>query len=207
MISDTNSLSNNKLICYTFSINSTKEEAMRPTMLMNHLDEEGLKQQMKASADREQFQRWQAIFLTSKGLTSAVVADYVGTTKGTVHQWVYQYNHHGPNGMLLQGRGGRRFGLLTLEEERDLLEQARSKAEQGRILTAYALTDHIEKKTGKVVSGDYLYDVLHRHGWRKVMPRPRHPKANKEKQEEFKKNCRSWWQAPQKTSTKKTLGQ
>jgi transposase len=180
---------------------------MRPTKLINHLDEEGLKKQMKASANREQFQRWQAIFLTSKGLTSEVVAEYVGTTKGTVHQWVHQYNHNGPNGILLQGRGGRRFGLLTLEEERNLLEQVRSKAEQGRILTACAIKFHIEEKTGKEVSEDYLYDVLHRHEWRKVMPRSRHPKADSAKQEEFKKNSRSWWQAPQKTSTKKTHGQ
>jgi hypothetical protein len=36
------------------------------------------------------------------------------------------------------------------------------------------------------------------------MPRPQHPKADKEKQEEFKKNSRSWWQPPLKTSTKKT---
>ena len=180
---------------------------MRPTKLMNHFDEEGLKKQMKASADTDQFRRWQAIFLTSKGLTSKVVAEYVGTTKGTVHQWVHQYNHNGPNGILLQGRGGRRFGLLTLDEERDLLEQIRSKAEQGRIITACAIKFHIEEKTGKVVSEDYLYDVLHRHEWRKVMPRPRHPKADSKKQEEFKKNSRSWWQAPQKTSTKKTPGQ
>ena len=102
---------------------------MRPTKLMNHLDEAGLKKQMKASADREQFQRWQAIFLTSKGLRSEVVADYVGIAKGTIHQWVYQYNHNGPDGIFLQGRGGRRFGLLTLDEEKDLLEQIRSKAE------------------------------------------------------------------------------
>ncbi|NTW07681.1 MAG: hypothetical protein HGA29_07540 [Syntrophaceae bacterium] len=180
---------------------------MRPTKLINHLDAEGLKKQMKASTNREQFQRWQVIFLTSKGLTSEVVADYVGTTKGTVHQWVFQYNHHGPDGVLLQGRGGRRFGLLTLDEERNLLEQIRSKAEQGSIITASAVKVRIEEKTGKAVSEDYIYDVLHRHGWRKVMPRPRHPNADNEKQEEFKKNSRSWWQPPQKTSTKKIPGQ
>lgn len=180
---------------------------MRPTKLMNHLDEEGLKKQMKASADREQFQRWQAIFLTSKGLRSEVVADYVGIAKGTIHQWIYQYNHNGPAGIFLQGRGGRRFGLLSLDEEKNLLEQIRSKAEEGRILTAYAIRAHIEGKTRKAVSEDYIYDVLHRHGWRKVMPRPQHPKADKEKQVEFKKNSRSWWQAPQETSAKKTPDQ
>ena len=90
---------------------------MRPTQLMNHLDQDELKKRMKTSADREQFQRWQTIFLTGKGLSSEVVAEYVGCTKGTVHQWVYHYNHEGPDGFLLQGRGGRRFGLLTLDEE------------------------------------------------------------------------------------------
>ncbi|MCX5805780.1 MAG: winged helix-turn-helix domain-containing protein [Proteobacteria bacterium] len=29
--------------------------------------------------------------------------------------------------------------------------------------------------------------MLHRHGWRKVIPHLQHPKADKEKQEEFKK--------------------
>jgi transposase len=180
---------------------------MRPTKLTNHLDQDELRVRMKTSTDREQFQRWQSIFLTSKGLSSEVVAEYVGCTKGTVHQWVYQYNHAGPDGFLLQGRGGRRFGLLTLDEESSLLEQVRTQAERGRILTAYAVKVHIEERTGKAVSKDYLYDILHRHGWRKVMPRPQHPKADREKQEEFKKNFRSWWQPPRKTSAKKTTGQ
>ena len=41
---------------------------MRPTQLMNHLNQDELKKRMKTSADREQFQRWQTIFLTGKGL-------------------------------------------------------------------------------------------------------------------------------------------
>jgi hypothetical protein len=31
---------------------------------------------------------------------------------------------------------------------------------------------------------------LHRHGWRKVGPRPRHPKTNIKNQALFKKNSR-----------------
>ena len=58
---------------------------------------------------------------------------YEVVTKGTVHQWLYQYYHNGPDGLLLQGHEGRRFGLLIPDEERDLLEQVQSKAEQGNI--------------------------------------------------------------------------
>jgi transposase len=174
---------------------------------MNHLDQDELKKRMRASKEREQFQRWQSIFLTGKGLPSDVVAEYVGTTQGTVHQWVFEYNHGGPDGFLLRGRGGRRFGLLTIDDEKELLEQVQSVAQKGRILTAYAIKTKVEEKAGREVSKDYLYDILHRHGWRKVMPRPQHPKADKEQQEEFKKNSRSWWQPPRKSSTRRIQGQ
>lgn len=180
-----------------------KEDAMRPTKLINHLDQQELKKRMKASKDREQFQRWQSIFFTSKGLQADVVAEYVGTTQGTIHQWVYQYNHDGPEGFVLHGRGGRRFGHLTLNEEKAFLEQTISTAAKGMIITVFAIKTGLEKKVGKSVSKDYLYDILHRHGWRKVMPRPQHPKADTEKQGEFKKNFRSWWQPPRKSLSKR----
>jgi len=177
---------------------------MRKAILVNHLNQNEIRKRMGESKDREQFQRWQSIFLTSKGLQADTIAEYIGTTKGTVHQWVFQYNHNGPDGFLRQGRGGRRFGFLTLGEEAALLESMQSTAERGRVVTAFAIRVQIEEKVGKRVSKDYLYDLLHRHGWRKVMPRPQHPKADKEKQEEFKKNFRSWWQPPSKVSPKKT---
>ncbi|MGA2937216.1 MAG: winged helix-turn-helix domain-containing protein [Syntrophobacteraceae bacterium] len=56
------------------------------------------------------------------------------------------------------------------------------------------------------MSKDYLYDLLHRHDWRKVVPRLRRPKADVEKQEEFKKNSRSWWQPPPRASRRKIPG-
>jgi transposase len=91
---------------------------------------------------------------------------------------------------------GERFGLLPLDEEQTFLEGLRPTAGRGRILTAFAIQATLEEKIGRPVSEDYLYDLLHRHGWRKVMPRPHHPKADKEQQEDFKENFRSWWQPP-----------
>jgi transposase len=180
---------------------------MRSTTLVNHLNQDEIRDRMVRSKEREQYQRWQTIFLTSKGLQADIIAEYVGTTKGTVHQWVYQYNHDGPDGFTLQGRGGRRFGLLSLEEEAALLDSIRPRAEEGRILSAFAIKEQIEERLAKKVSKDYLYDLLHRHKWRKVMPRPQHPKADKEKQEEFKKNFRSWWQPPKKISVRRMTDQ
>jgi hypothetical protein len=107
---------------------------MRPTKLMNHLSQDEVKQRMKASRDRDQFRRWQSIFLTGKGLQADMVAEYVGTTKGTIHQWIYLYNHDGPEGLTLRGRGGRRSGFLSLDEERALLAQVLPLTGKGRII-------------------------------------------------------------------------
>jgi len=36
-----------------------------------------------------------------------------------------------------------------------------------------------EERVGKSVAPSTIYRMLERHGWRKVVPRPRHPKANR----------------------------
>jgi hypothetical protein len=38
--------------------------------------------------------------------------------------------------------------------------------------------------------------LLKRHGWRKPVPRPIHPKAQAEAQQEFKKTLRPAWKPP-----------
>jgi transposase len=46
----------------------------------------------------------------------------------------------------------------------------------------------LERHVGHSVHKTTVYRLLARHGWRKVVPRPFHKQAKKEKQEEFKKN-------------------
>jgi transposase len=57
------------------------------------------------------------------------------------------------------------------------------------VLVAKQLRKAVEQKIGHKVSDDYLWELLHRHGWRKKAPRPQHPKAEeaKENSEAFKK--------------------
>lgn len=179
---------------------------MRKTELRDHLEQAKIRKEMQECETREQFQRWQAIYLVSKGLRAEQVADYTGVTKGTIYQWVFQYNHEGPESFELKGRGGRRSGLMSFEEESRFLEGLRAEAERGEIVGAFLLRERLEEKLGHKVSKDYLYDLLHRHGWRKVVPRPRHPDADAEKQDQFKKNFRSWWQPLPRASRRRIPG-
>ncbi|MGA2938079.1 MAG: helix-turn-helix domain-containing protein, partial [Syntrophobacteraceae bacterium] len=86
---------------------------MSKTELKDHLEQAEIRKEMQVSESREQFQRWQAIYLVGKSLRVEQVAEYIGITKGTVYQWIFQYNHEGPESFQLRGRGGRRFGLMS----------------------------------------------------------------------------------------------
>ena len=96
---------------------------MRHTAVAGHLKPEEIKERMLSSESRQQFQRWQVIYITvAKRLKADEVGELVGVCTGTVHQWVHQYNHKGPDVLILQGRGGRRRELLSWNEEEELLE-------------------------------------------------------------------------------------
>ena len=65
---------------------------MRKATIVSHLKPEELKGYMLASKDRQQFQRWQVIFIMSTQKYRAdEVAELVGVTKGTVYQWVHTH--------------------------------------------------------------------------------------------------------------------
>ena len=48
-----------------------------------------------------------------------------------------------------------------------------------------------QEHLGYPVHASIVYRALHRQGWRKVQPRPQHPKTDAGVQEEFKKSFRN----------------
>lgn len=90
-----------------------------------------------------------------------------------------------------QGRkwGGRRYGYLTKEEERQFLSEFLDKAEHGGILVVSEIKRAFETLVGRKVSKTTIYRLLDRHGWRTIVPRSRHPNSNAEAQEGFKKTA------------------
>ena len=65
---------------------------------------------------------------------------------------------------------------MTKEEERALLEPFRKKAEEGQIIEVSEIKACYEQAVGHSIGGSQIYRVLQRQGWRKIMPRSRHPK-------------------------------
>lgn len=161
----------------------------QPSEIRSWLNRDELAQWVQEAPTRDVYKKRLAIWLTHIGPFHAQqVATMLQVSKQAVWLWVGQYNKVGPDGLVRQGRGGRRWSVLSWSDEEALLASFKQKAVNGQVLTAKHMWPQIQKKCGREISLAYVYGLLRRHGWRKIGPRPRHIKAEVSKQEEFKKN-------------------
>lgn len=79
---------------------------------------------------------------------------------------------------------------MTPEQERAFLEPFSVSGDAGGILEVSPIHKAHCAALGRDIPLSTTYRLLHRHGWRKIMPRPRHPKADQEAQADFKKMAR-----------------
>lgn len=90
--------------------------------------------------------------------------------------------------------GGVRHEVLPRDLEYEVMSGLEDMAGKGQIVVARQLKLAIEKRRGSRISLQTAYNILHRQGWRKVIPDKVHPKSDMEKQEAFKKkNFRRRW--------------
>ena len=77
---------------------------------------------------------------------------------------------------------------MSVEQEAKVLAKFEEEADAGHELTVNQIRQGLESELGKETSVAYAYRVLKRHGWRKVMPRPKHPKAAGKEEQDSSKN-------------------
>jgi transposase len=166
----------------------------RVTRAAAHLSVEEVKE--RARTDKRYWcrQRWLIIYTALVDpRPAAQIAQHVGVSVDTVHQVISKYNRFGVAAVETVGKGGRRNEYLTLEQEQQLLAPFFARAETGEIATAGQIKRAFEAQVGHQVDESTIYRLLTRHGWRKLVPRPVHPQASKEEQEQFKKTLRRRW--------------
>jgi transposase len=154
-----------------------------------HLSIEEVKARMKNDPRPWCRDRWLIIYNALVDPREAKdIAKHTGTSVSTVHNVISTYNRLGVAAVETPGKGGRRSEYLTVEEEREFLQPFFERAAKGEIATASQIKHEFEKRIGSKVHKTTIYRLLERHQWRKLVPRPSHPKANKEEQEQFKQD-------------------
>ena len=115
------------------------------------------------------------------------VAHATGFHEAYVSQLVAKYRDNG-----LEAISGNHYGgnhrNLSFEEETAILAPFKARAEKGELVEVSEIEAAYQQAVGHSIGTSQIYYVLHRHGWRKVMPRSRHPqKAGEEVIETSKK--------------------
>ncbi len=174
---------------------------MRILQLNNHLTTSELSGKLSSCSNTHHRSYWQILLSVSfnPNKKAEEYASFLGVTKSKVYKVVELYNKEGAGFTENLKWGGRRSETshMSFEDEKKMMNKLKIKANDGKILVAKHIRKIIETQVGKAVSDDYIWDLFKRHNWKKKMPRPEHPKHNKEAQEEFKKNSQKYWQPNQ----------
>ncbi len=164
----------------------------RITRAASHLSIDEVKERMKTERRPWVRQHWWIIYNALVGPRKAEeIALHTAISATTVHRVIARYNRLGPSAIELSEKGGRRHEYLTLEQEQACLEPFFVRAERGEIATVEQIQQAFEAEVKQKVHVNTIYRLLHRHGWRKLAPRSRHPKANQQEQDAFQKKTSS----------------
>lgn len=162
---------------------------MRPSAPIAEPELVELERLLKNATSRSQMQRIQCVLLRARqGMSSEDVARSVGWSPGWVRQVWSAYLQSGTASLVCQVRGGRRRSNLTVLQERELVGRFVDQARAGGILVVSDIHRAYEREVGHTVPKSTVYRVLARLGWRKVVPRPHHPKNDPDACASFKKN-------------------
>jgi len=149
---------------------------------------ERLAERLKRASSLSEYQRIQCVLIRATlGSSAAEIAQLLGWSRASVHVLHSRWAREGDAIFDLRGRGGRHHQYLSEAQERDLLSPFVQRAQAGGVLQVAEIQKAYQEKAGKTVAPSTIYRLLDRHGWRKVVPRPRHPKADVEAQGAFKK--------------------
>jgi transposase len=123
-----------------------------------------------------------------QGIENAAIAESKEYSVYYVTELVTKYIEKGIETMV-EDKGGSNNRRMSYEKEEEFLERFRERAEAGELLTIKEILVKFEEETGKPSATSTIYDLLKRHGWRKLKPRRENPrKASDEEIASSKKN-------------------
>ena len=136
----------------------------------------------------------QAVILPLEyGFTIGQVAAIIGVSKGWACQLRIDFIRSGGlENRDKPQRGGRRRENLSREVEALFLAPFFEKATRGGILVVGEIKRALDEHLGRTTALASVYNLLHRHNWRKLAPDKSHPKSDAEVQKEWKKNSRNF---------------
>jgi transposase len=151
----------------------------------------------KRTKDKRISQLLRIVMMRYEGKKVREIAEITGYKINSISRICSRYRKEGLEGFVRNKYTSHRR-LLTEAQEREILSRFEEAAEAGQEVTAQAIKAAFDEALGRDTGNSYIYVLLKRHKWRKVKPRPRHPKAADEEACEASKKLKPVCWIPEK---------
>ncbi len=160
-----------------------------PTILKvaPHLSHDELVRRFKDCRNAREQLRWQAVMLKAEGWSSVNIASICKREEDWVRRTVRRYNEEGPDGLLDGRRDNGVERVLNDARCAELAAALRAPPPDGGLWSARKVAAWIKEKVGVEVHEHTGWLYMMRVGFTQPVPRPKHPDADGEAQEAFKK--------------------
>ena len=123
--------------------------------------------------------RLRALLMRARGKKLVEIKQATEYSISNIEKLVTKYREGGLAAIVENHYGGNHRNM-SYEEEAALLESFNKKAEAGQMVEVSEIEAAYRQAVGHSIGTAQIYYVLHRHEWRKVMPRSKHPKKASE---------------------------
>lgn len=144
---------------YTFTLEETQE----------------IKAAREKNRDKNVEKRLAALEMRAEGKQNKEIREKTGFHTQYITVLVSRYKANGLASITESHYHGNHRNLSYAEEEA-LLEPFRQDSNAGKTVSVHDIETVYREAVGHSIGTSQIYYVLHRHGWRKVMPRSKHPK-------------------------------
>ena len=138
-------------------------------------EKEEIKAARKENRNKKIEKRLEALEMRAEGKRNKEISEKTGFHVQYITVLVSQYKANGLSSIIENHYHGNHRNL-SYEEEEAILEPFRKEANAGKMVSVRDIEEAYRKAVGHPIGTAQIYYVLHRHGWRKVMPRSKHPK-------------------------------
>ena len=151
---------------------------------------EAIKAKESATKDKNISRRLLVLMLRYEGKKVEEIAGMLKLHKESITQMCRRYKAQGLE-EYARNKYESHNRLLSKEQEAEIMQ--RFKPEMGKQVTAKEIKEVLDEACGKDTGHMYVYNVMKRNGWKKKMPRSRHPKAANEEACEASKKLKLAW--------------
>jgi transposase len=136
--------------------------------------------------------RLHVVELRGLGKKNKEIAEILEIHEKVVSKWISIFSNQGTQGLMNKPKGENHRNM-TFEQEEEFLKQFEERTKKGELLSTNEIKEAYIESVGHSIGHEQIYRVLKRHGYRKIMPRSRHPKkASDEEIEQSKKKLPIW---------------